>query len=54
MTTYVFYLKDREDPVEVEGRNLEDNGTRVTVTGDHNIVVAVFAWAELQGYTLEQ
>jgi hypothetical protein len=53
MTTYTFYLKDREDPVEVEGRKLEDDGARVTVTVD-NFVIAVFVWTELQGYTVDE
>jgi hypothetical protein len=51
--TYSFYLRDREDAVEVEGAKLDDNGTRVTVTDDENRVVAVFVWSEMQGYSTE-
>ena len=51
--TYSFYLKNREDAVEVDGDRLDDDGAKIVVT-EHNIPVAVFAWAELQGYVTEE
>ncbi len=53
MITYSFYLKSREDAVEIEGDSLEDDGTRVRVIGRGNASIAVFVWAELQGYSSE-
>ena len=50
--TFSFYLKNREDAVEVDGDKLDDDGAKVAVT-DGNAQVAVFVWAELQGYTVE-
>ena len=51
--TYSFYLKDREDAVDIDAAKLEDDGTRVRVFDERNLVVAIFVWSELQGYTVE-
>jgi len=51
--TFSFYLKNREDAVEIEAFKIDDDGTRVKVLDDRNAEVAVFLWAELQGYTVE-
>lgn len=52
--TYSFYLKNREDAIEVDGAKLVDDGVRVTVTNGKDVPTAVFAWTELQGYTVEE
>jgi hypothetical protein len=52
-TTYSFFLKNREEAVEVEGVKLDDDGTKITVTNARNQVVGVFAWSELQGFVAE-
>jgi hypothetical protein len=51
---FAFYLKEREDAVEIEGAKINDDGARVTVTDDRNNIVAVFVWSELQGYSVER
>ena len=51
--TFSFYLKSREDAVEIDAAKIEDDGTRVKVLDEKNSVVAVFMWTELQGYTVE-
>ena len=51
---YAFYLKDRKDAVEVDGVKLDDDGAKVTVTDANNVLIAVFVWSELQGYTAEE
>ena len=51
--TFTFYLKSREDAVEIDAAKIEDNGTQVKVLDDRDGVVAVFVWTELQGYTVE-
>jgi hypothetical protein len=51
--TYSFFLKNREDAVEIEAAKLEDDGARLRLLDDHNVEVAVFVWSELQGYTVE-
>lgn len=52
--TYSFYLKNRADAIEVNGAKLEDDGVKVTVTNAKNLTTAVFAWTELQGYSVEE
>jgi hypothetical protein len=52
--TFTFYLKSREDAVEVDGVKLNDDGTRIQVLDERNAVIGVFVWAELQGYTVEE
>ena len=51
--TYSFYLKAREDAVEIDAAKIEDDDTRVRVLDERSAVVGVFAWSELQGYTVE-
>ena len=43
--TFGFYLKGREDAVEVDGVKLDDDGAKVTVTDAKNRTVAVFVWS---------
>ena len=52
--TYNFYLKNRGEAIEVDGARLEDDGVKVTVSNGKDVPTAVFAWTELQGYTIEE
>ena len=52
--TYNFYLKNRGEAIEVDGARLVDDGVKVTVSNGKDVATAVFAWTELQGYTIEE